>query len=201
MGGRIARQRNTPPRAFIAIVFPTYGYVDGHESQTRAEAPAASHDRDIRMPRPSGRTLPTSRTPWPSHTWAGRVGTETTPSHSFSVQLTGVKTIQHHCYALNQVGLPAGQTVAEHRRIFHPSGRATRDVRACHPRWCSLYKPSMRLTPSLTFFSYSALWSRHMTAASTLAGLSPLGSASMLITEISIFSTDWMGLQRSEACS
>ena len=59
----------------------------------------------------------------------------------------------------------------------------------------------MRLTPSRTLFSYSDLRSRHILAASTLAGLSSLGSASMLMTEMRIFSTDWIGDQRSEACS
>ena len=59
----------------------------------------------------------------------------------------------------------------------------------------------MRLTLSRTLFSYSGRLSLHILAASTLAGLSSLGSASMLITEIRIFSTDWMGDQRSDACS
>lgn len=62
-------------------------------------------------------------------------------------------------------------------------------------------RPSIWRTPSRTFFSYSERRSRHILAASTLAGLSSLGSASMLMTEMRIFSTDWMGLQRSEACS
>ena len=61
--------------------------------------------------------------------------------------------------------------------------------------------PNMRFTPSFTRFSYSPLRSRHILAASTLAGLSSLGSASMLMTEMRIFSTDWMGDHRSDACS
>lgn len=59
----------------------------------------------------------------------------------------------------------------------------------------------MRRTLSRTLFSYSGLLSLHILAASTLAGLSSLGSASMLMTEMRIFSTDWMGDHRSEACS
>ena len=69
------------------------------------------------------------------------------------------------------------------------------------PNGSSHYRPNMRRTLSLTLASYSGRRSRHILAASTLAGLSSLGSASMLMTEIRIFSTDWMGLQRSEACS
>lgn len=63
------------------------------------------------------------------------------------------------------------------------------------------YKPSDLLTRVLTFSSNSSLFSRHMRAASTFAGDSSLGSASMLMTLINIFSTLWMGDQRSEACS
>lgn len=51
------------------------------------------------------------------------------------------------------------------------------------------HSPSPLLTSSLTFFSYSSLLSLHIFAASTLAGLSSFGSASILITEIKIFST------------
>ena len=61
--------------------------------------------------------------------------------------------------------------------------------------------PKLLLTPSLTVFSNSALRSRHILAASMLAGLSSLGSASMLMTLMRIFSTLWIGLQRSEAFS
>lgn len=64
-----------------------------------------------------------------------------------------------------------------------------------------LYSPRDRLTLSLTFLSYSSLRSRHILAASTLAGLSSLGSASRFMTDNRIFSTDWMGDHRSEACS
>lgn len=63
------------------------------------------------------------------------------------------------------------------------------------------YRPNILLTPSRTFSSYSPLLSRHILAASTLAGLSSLGSASILMTEIRIFSTDWIGDHRSDACS
>lgn len=64
-----------------------------------------------------------------------------------------------------------------------------------------LQRPSPLLTFSLTILSYSLLFSLHIRAASTFAGLSSFGSASMLMTEIKIFSTLWMGLQRSDACS
>lgn len=64
-----------------------------------------------------------------------------------------------------------------------------------------IYKPSDCLTLSLTLLSYSWRWSRHILAASTLAGLSSFGSASRFMTDSRIFSTDWMGDQRSEACS
>lgn len=64
-----------------------------------------------------------------------------------------------------------------------------------------IYRPRLFLTSSLTFFSYSSLRSRHILAASTLAGLSSFGSASILMTEIRIFSTLWIGDQRSDACS
>lgn len=63
------------------------------------------------------------------------------------------------------------------------------------------YNPKLFRTPSLTLRSYSGRRSRHILAASTLAGLSSLGSASMLMTLMRIFSTDWMGDHRSEACS
>jgi uncharacterized membrane protein len=53
----------------------------------------------------------------------------------------------------------------------------------------------------LTLRSNSDLLSLHILAASTFAGLSSFGSAIMLITLIKIFSTLWIGLQRSEACS
>jgi hypothetical protein len=61
--------------------------------------------------------------------------------------------------------------------------------------------PNDLLTSSLTFFSNSALLSLHILAASTLAGDSSFGSANILITLINIFSTLWIGLHRSEACS
>jgi hypothetical protein len=63
------------------------------------------------------------------------------------------------------------------------------------------HSPSDCLTLSLTLLSYSSRWLRHILAASTLAGLSSLGSARRFITESRIFSTDWMGDQRSDACS
>lgn len=63
------------------------------------------------------------------------------------------------------------------------------------------YSPSPLLTPALTTLSYSLLLSRHMRAASTFAGLSSFGSASMLITLMRIFSTLWIGLHRSDAFS
>lgn len=62
-------------------------------------------------------------------------------------------------------------------------------------------RPSILLTPSRTFCSYSSLRSRHIFAASTFAGLSSLGSASMLMTDMRIFSTLCMGDHRSDACS
>ena len=46
-------------------------------------------------------------------------------------------------------------------------------------------------------FLNSSLLSRHILAASTLAGLSVLGSANILITERRIFSILWTGDHRS----
>jgi uncharacterized membrane protein len=63
------------------------------------------------------------------------------------------------------------------------------------------YNPKLFLTSALTLLSKSGLLSLHILAASTFAGLSSFGSAIMLITLIKIFSTLWIGLQRSEACS
>ena len=63
------------------------------------------------------------------------------------------------------------------------------------------YSPKLFLTSALTLLSNSDLLSLHILAASTLAGLSSFGSAIMLMTLIKIFSTLWIGLQRSEACS
>ncbi len=63
------------------------------------------------------------------------------------------------------------------------------------------HSPNILRHPSLTLFSYSGLLSLHILAASTLAGLSSFGSANILMTEIRIFSTLWMGDHRSEACS
>ena len=63
------------------------------------------------------------------------------------------------------------------------------------------HKPRLLLTSALTLFSNSDFFSLHIRAASTFAGLSSFGSAIMLMTLIKIFSTLWIGLQRSEACS
>jgi uncharacterized membrane protein len=63
------------------------------------------------------------------------------------------------------------------------------------------HSPKLFLTSALTLLSNSGLLSLHILAASTFAGLSSFGSAIMLITLIKIFSTLWIGLQRSEACS
>ena len=63
------------------------------------------------------------------------------------------------------------------------------------------HNPKLFLTSAFTLLSNSALLSLHILAASTLAGLSSFGSAIMLMTLIKIFSTLWIGLQRSEACS
>lgn len=52
------------------------------------------------------------------------------------------------------------------------------------------YNPSDLLTLSRTLLSKSCRLSRHILAASTFAGLSSLGSASIDMTDISIFSTD-----------
>jgi hypothetical protein len=62
-------------------------------------------------------------------------------------------------------------------------------------------RPNPLLTSRFTVFSYSPLLSLHIFAASTFAGLSSFGSASILITLISIFSTLCIGLHRSDACS
>lgn len=64
-----------------------------------------------------------------------------------------------------------------------------------------IHNPNPLRTFSLTRPSYSPRFSRHMRAASTFAGLSSFGSASMLMTEMRIFSTLWIGLHRSDACS
>jgi hypothetical protein len=53
----------------------------------------------------------------------------------------------------------------------------------------SHHNPKLLLTPSLTLFSNSALCSLHIFAASTFAGLSSFGSASIDITLMRIFST------------
>ena len=63
------------------------------------------------------------------------------------------------------------------------------------------HNPKLRLTPSLTLLSNSALLSLHIFAASTFAGLSSFGSASILITLIRIFSTLCIGLHLSDAFS
>lgn len=63
------------------------------------------------------------------------------------------------------------------------------------------HNPKLFLTSALTLLSNSDLLSLHILAASTFAGLSSFGSAIMLMTLIKIFSTLWIGLQRSEACS
>lgn len=63
------------------------------------------------------------------------------------------------------------------------------------------HNPNPFLTFCLTIFSYSSLFSLHIRAASTFAGLSSLGSANMLMTLINIFSTDCIGLHRSSAFS
>lgn len=70
-----------------------------------------------------------------------------------------------------------------------------------HTAFFSPYNPKPFLTLSFTILSYSPLFSLHIRAASTFAGLSSFGSASMLMTEMRIFSTLWMGLHRSDACS
>lgn len=70
-----------------------------------------------------------------------------------------------------------------------------------HLQFKSAHRPKPFFTSSRTFCSYSGRRSRHIFAASTFAGLSSLGSASMLMTDRRIFSTLWMGDQRSEACS
>lgn len=63
------------------------------------------------------------------------------------------------------------------------------------------HSPKLLLTSALTLLSNSGFRSLHILAASTFAGLSSFGSAIMLITEMRIFSTDCIGLHRSEACS
>ena len=82
--------------------------------------------------------------------------------------------------------------------------RSTRHIRSpltSPPQTLLHESPKSLLTASRTRFSNSGLRSRHIFAASTFAGLSSFGSANMLITLIKIFSTDWIGLHRSEACS
>jgi hypothetical protein len=53
----------------------------------------------------------------------------------------------------------------------------------------SHHNPKLLLTPFLTLLSNSALSSLHIFAASTFAGLSSFGSASIDITLMRIFST------------
>ena len=71
-----------------------------------------------------------------------------------------------------------------------------RKIKTTHPMTATIiglflltHNPNPLRTSSRTFFSYSGLRSRHIFAASTFAGLSSFGSASMLITEMRIFST------------
>lgn len=59
----------------------------------------------------------------------------------------------------------------------------------------------LRRTHLATFLLNSGKFSRHSLAASTLAGLWSLGSASIEMTEIIIVSTVWMGNHRSQAFS
>ncbi len=88
------------------------------------------------------------------------------------------KTRHHPCYAINH-------------STFHNSSRRT----------APSHKPKLFLTFCRTIFSYSSLLFLHIFAASIFAGLSSFGSASMLMTLIRIFSTLWIGDQRSDACS
>lgn len=102
---------------------------------------------------------------------------------------------------------PCPNAIAPRRSIIHsntallPITNFTRLLSHAHERNHPTYIPKLLLTPSLTVFSNSPLLSLHILAASMLAGLSSLGSASMLITLMRIFSTLCMGLQRSEAFS
>jgi hypothetical protein len=106
---------------------------------------------------------------------------------------------QRHALGFNADWCPATITDKEDRLegqiLSRRAKQGIEERRGVH------HSPSMRRTPSWTLRSYSSLRSRHILAASTLAGLSSLGSASMLMTLMRIFSTDWMGDQRSEACS
>jgi hypothetical protein len=77
---------------------------------------------------------------------------------------------------------------------------ASKELKATSFRICD-HNPNPFLTFCLTIFSYSALFSLHILAASTFAGLSSLGSASILMTLNKIFSTDCIGLHRSSAFS
>ena len=91
-------------------------------------------------------------------------------------------------------------TVPIHQPSFH-----TRISNACHTFQAAhvdlSHNPKLFLTSLRTLSSNSALLSLHIFAASTFAGLSSFGSASMLITEIKIFSTDCIGDHLSDASS
>jgi len=63
------------------------------------------------------------------------------------------------------------------------------------------HNPRLLLTLSLTLRSNCARRSLHIFAASTFAGLSSFGSASIDMTDIRIFSTLCMGDHRSDALS
>jgi hypothetical protein len=90
--------------------------------------------------------------------------------------------------------------MSEDRTTYIPSHNPT-TTPYFTPYPSHIHSPKLFRTFCLTTFSYSSRFSRHMRAASTFAGLSSFGSASMLITLISIFSTLCIGLQRSLACS
>lgn len=139
------------------------------------------------------------------------VGTEEKKSHYPTKSILDAKC-RHHCVnyrckPVESTPLPCIKPEYTHAAACHPWPRnlhANYHAHMYHTR--ALLKqyhqsPNIRRTPSRTFCSYSSRLSRHIFAASTLAGLSSLGSASMLMTEMRIFSTDWMGDHRSDACS
>ena len=82
-----------------------------------------------------------------------------------------------------------------HTNAYIQTASCTSPPRRSHMSSCDLR------TTSRTRFLKAALSLRHMTAASTLAGLSSLGSESMEMTDTMIDSTPKMGRQRSMAVS
>lgn len=133
------------------------------------------------------------------------------PSSSDRRSTNLIPSISYHVVSYH---IKSNQIKSHHIRPCHikPTLILTYDPKH-HPRYAynklpaphisapSAHNPKLFLTFPLTTLSYSSLLPRHILAASIFAGLSSFGSASILITLISIFSTLWIGDHRSDACS